>query len=261
MELNMKKSMNKLFKIIYFFLVSVILISCTEDNNTSIKKSIQSVIEKFPQLKTNKESSSNDYKLIRSIKNGEFNFEIQLFSEPDSIREKQQIIVFINSKKECYSIPFFSNKYKDYWQFPFEKVNRNIEKVNSTFSDQLNSVLYKLTKLDHGNKKNIDYEVINDLVYSVLKCEKIEEKDSLLVYKTIYPNLDMPNENQEESLNRLKKNYLLMKKNWGPKKNKTNYICYLDKKNGRIYQFNFNNQKNLEIKAYRQDWGTSYMQL
>ena len=258
---NMKRSMNKIIKIIYFSLLSVILISCSEKDNTSIKKSIQIVIEKFPQLKTTKKSFSDDYKLIRSLKNGEFNFEIQLFSEPDSIREKQQIIVFINSKKECYSIPFFSNKYKDYWQFPFEKVNRNVEKVNSTFSKQLNSVLNKLTKVDHKNKEIIDYAIINDLIYSVLNCKKIEEKDSLLVYKTIYPNLDMPNENREESLIRLKKNYFLMKKDWHPKKNQINYNCYLDKKNGRIYQFNFNNQKKLEIKAYRQDWGTSYIGL
>ena len=243
----------------YFFLITTI--SCSEKNNTDVGESIQNVIEKFPQLKTTEKTFGNDYKLIKSVKNGEFDFEIQLFSEPDSIKGKQEIIVFINSKKECYSIPFFSNKYKDYWQFPFDKEIKNVKKVNSTFSNELNSVLNKLTKDEKSKKELLEYKIINELLFSVLNCRNLEERDSILVYKTIFPNSDIPNENHDESFIRLRKNYELMKKEWHHVKYQTNYNCYLDKKNARIYQLNYNTQTKLKVKSYRQDWGFTPLSL
>ncbi|MDR6762267.1 hypothetical protein J2Y38_002478 [Flavobacterium sp. 2755] len=243
-----------------FILLFLVTISCIQKEEADVKKSIKNIIERFPQLKTNKDKFGNDYKFVKSVKNGKFNFEIQLFSEPDSIKGSQEIIVFVNSKKECYAIPFFSNKYKDYWEFPFDKQIPNVQKINSTFTLELNNALNKLTAKEK-DKENIKYEITNDLLYSILNCQNLEERDSTLVYRTMYPNSDLPNEDYDESHIRLKKNYSLMLKEWHPEENIINYNCYLDRKNYRIYQLNYYNKPKFKVKTYRQDWGFTPLSL
>jgi hypothetical protein len=243
-------------------LILIFAISCLNNNEADVNASVESLIEKFPLLKNTKKTFGNDYKLVKSIKNGKFDFEIRLLSEPDSIKGKQEIIVFINSKKECYSIPFFSNKHKDYWDFPFDKQIQDVPKVNTTFTKELNNALNKLTEKENSKKENIKYEVVNELLFSVLNCRNIEERDSLLVYKTISMNLDIPVEKSDSAFVRLRKNYELMKMDWHPKKYQNNYNCYLDKKNARIYQFKYDQKrKQIKIKTYRQDYGFRYMYL
>lgn len=245
----------KKYSYLFYFFILIITGGCCEENETKVDKSIQNLIKNFPQLKTNKENLGNDYKFVKSVKNGEFDFEIQLYAEPDSIKGKQEIIVFINSRNESYSIPFFSNKYKDYWKFPFDKEIPNIQKVNSTFSIELNKVLDKLT-IEESSKSKLKFKIVDELINSVLNCRNIRENDSLLVYKTIYSNTDIPNESHDESFIRLRNNYELMKKEWYPGKYQTNFNCYLDGENGRIYQINYNDKtKNYDVKSYRQDWG------
>jgi len=238
-----------------YLLLLLITISCSENKEPNVKKSIQNLVEKFPQLKTNKDKYGNDYQLLKSVKNGKFDFEIQLFSESDSIKERQQIIVFINSKKECSSIPFFSNKYKDYWEFPFDEIIPGVQKTNSTFTNELNNALDKLTTKAKLNEINMKYEMTNELLSSILNCRNLEEKDSVLIYKTIYLNPELPDEDHDKSLIRLRKNYELMQKEWHPEEYQSNYNCYFDKKNHRIYQLNPFDQSKFKIKTYRQDWG------
>jgi hypothetical protein len=252
----------KIYSYLIYFLLLIITVSCYENKNADVEDSIKNLIKKFPQLKSSSKTFENDYKLVKSVKNGQFDFEIQLFSEPDSIQGRQKIIVFINSKKECYSIPFFSNKYKDYWGFPFDKQIPNVQKVNSTFTNELNNVLYKLTEYKNPKKEVIDYEITEELLYSVLNCKNLEERDSTLVYKKIHMNLDIPEENSDSAFIRLKNNYELMKKDWHPREYVTNYNCYLDEKNARIYQFKFNkSKKQIKIQTYRQDYGFRYIYL
>ena len=249
-------------KNLIYLLILTFAISCSNNKEADVNASVDDLIEKFPRLKNTKKTFGNDYKLVKSVKNGKFDFEIQLLSEPDSIQGKQKIIVFINSKRECYAIPFFSNKYKDYWDFPFDKQIQDAPKVNSTFTKELNNALNKLTEKENPKKENINYEVINELLSSVLNCRNIEERDSLLVYKTISMNLDIPVEKSDSAFVRLRKNYELMKKDWHPKKYQNNYNCYLDEKNARIYQFNYDqNRKQIKIITYRQDYGFRYMYL
>ena len=247
----------------YFYLVFfIIAISCSEKKDRLVETSIQNVIKKYPQLNSTKQTFGNDYELVKSVKNGKFGFEIQLHSEPDSIQGKQGIIVFINSRNECYSIPFFSNKYKDYWNFPFDKQNQDVPKVNSTFTKELNNALNKLTENGNSKKESINYEIINELLSSILNCKNIEERDSLVVYKRISMNLDIPVEESDSAFARLRKNYELMKKEWHPEKYQNNYNCYLDEKNARIYQIKYDqNSKEIKIITYRQDYGFRYIYL
>lgn len=248
-------------RIIVYISILICTISCSESKEAEVGKSIKNLIKRFPQLNTTKKTFENDYKLVRSVKNGKFDFEIQLLSEPDSIKGKQEIIVFINSKKECSAIPFFSNKYKDYWEFPFDTQISNVPKVNSTFTKELNNVLNKLTSKANPKKENIDYEIINELLFSVLNCRNLEERDSLLISKRISMNLEIPEEKSDSAFIRLRKNYQLMKQDWHPKQYQTNYNCYLDKKNARIYQFKYSENRKLTIKTYRQDYGFRYLSL
>lgn len=249
------KTQNLILILTVFF-----LISCSKNKEANVEKSIENLITNFPQLNNSKKTFGNNYKLVKTIKNGKFGFEIQLFSEPDSIQGKQEIIIFINSNKECYPIPFFSNKYKDYWEFAFDEQIKDVSKVNSTFSKELNIALEKMYAKQNTKNEIIKYEVVNELLYSVLNCRKLEERDSLLVYKTISMNLDIPIEESDSAFVRLRKNYETMKKDWHPEKYKTNYNCYLDKKNARIYQFkNQYNSKQIRINTYRQDYGFRYL--
>jgi hypothetical protein len=250
----------------YFFYLFLIIIisSCAEKNDKNVEKSIQNIIKKFPQLKTTNKIFGNDYKLVKSVKNGEFDFEIQLFSEPDIIEDKQQIIVLINSKKECTSIPFFSNKYKDYWKFPFDKPINNTVKIGSTFKVELNNALSIFPEPKESiNDKNVKYEVVNEMLQSLLVTKNLEEKDSLLIYRTLFFNSNIPNELSDSVLVRLHKNYDKMKSEWHPKDDKmTNYNCYYDIKNGRIYQLNYNKKnKGYNVKCYRQDKGFTPIRL
>lgn len=249
----------KQYRPIFNLILLLLVLSCNSKKEPDIDKSIENLLYKFPQLNTTKKTFSNDFKLVKSVKNEKYNFEIQVFSEPDSLKGKQEIIVFINSNKECYSIPFFSNSYKDYWNFPFDENNKNTQKVNSTFSNELIRALKNLTKNESSKKILLQKEILEELLYSVLNCKNIEEKDSILVKKTQFLHLNVPVENPDSIYARLKKNYDLMKKEWHQEKYWNNYNCYFDIKNGRIYQFEYN--KNVKeaiiksVKSYRQDSG------
>lgn len=236
-----------------YVLLALFLMSCNESKDSKIKHSMEDLMNRFPELKVNQKSGSK-FELIKSVKNFKSDFEIQLYSEPDSIDNKQQIIVLINSEEECSSIPFFGNKYKDYWEFPFDKPIENVNKIYSTFTKELNNALKIFSITD--NPKNCNFEVVEEMLQSLLVCQKIEEKDSLSVVKTLNLNSDIPNEQRESALLRIRKNYEKMKKDWHPKDFFSNYNCYYDERRGRIYQINYDEDcKNYRITTYRQDFG------
>ncbi|WP_264564833.1 hypothetical protein [Flavobacterium sp. N3904] len=107
----------KKYNYFFYFFLFILISSCSKKNDKNIEKSIQNAIERFPQLKTTKKTCGNDYKLVKSVKNGEFDFEIQLFSEPDSIKDKQQIIVLINSKKNVHQFHSLTINTKTFGNF------------------------------------------------------------------------------------------------------------------------------------------------
>ena len=236
----------------YLYLLIVLLMSCNESKDSKIKHSMEDLLNRFPELTVNQKSGSK-FELIKSVKNFKSDFEIQLYSEPDSINNKQQIIVLINSEEECSSIPFFGNKYKDYWEFPFDKPIENVNKIYSTFTKELNNALKIFPITD--NPKNCNFEVVEEMLQSLLVCQKIEEKDSLSVVKTLNFNSDIPDEQRESAFLRIRKNYEKMKKDWHPNVF-SNYNCYYDERRGRIYQINYDEDcKNYRITTYRQDFG------
>ena len=236
-----------------YLLLALFLMSCNESKDSKIKHSMEDLMNRFPELKVNQKSGSK-FELIKSVKDFKSDFEIQLYSEPDSIDNKQQIIVLINSEEECSSIPFFGNKYKDYWEFPFDEPIKNVNKINSTFTKELNNALKIFPVAD--NPKDCNFEVVEEMLKSLLLCQMIEEKDSLSVVKRLISNSDIPDERRESAFSRLRKNYEQMKSDWHPQRFILNYNCYYDERRGRIYQINYDEEcKNYRITAYRQDFG------
>jgi hypothetical protein len=245
------------------YLFILLTVSCNLNTEQKAADSIKKAIEKFPQLKTTKKMFGNDYHLVKSVKNGKYDFEIQLFSEPDKIKGKQEILVIINSKKECCAIPFFSNKYKDYWNFPFDTLIPTVKKTNSDFTRELNEALTKLSIKEYSKKfkqENLYAEIMNELFCSVLNCRNIQERDSLLIYKRIGLNEDIPVEQWWSAFIRFRKNYELMKKEWHREKYDFNYNCFLDEKNNRIYQVNYY-ENSVDVRTYRQDCGYHMMRI
>ena len=64
--------------ILYFF---VILITGCDSKQDRINKSIHNLKEKYPQLNLSTNPEENNYELIRSVKNGDYGFEIYLYSQ------------------------------------------------------------------------------------------------------------------------------------------------------------------------------------
>ncbi|WP_264564834.1 hypothetical protein [Flavobacterium sp. N3904] len=110
--------------------------------------------------------------------------------------------------------------------------------------------------------KNVKYEVVNEMLQSLLITKNLEEKDSVLIYRTLISNSNIPEEVSDSAIVRLRKNYEKMKREWHPKDFISHYNCYFDRRNARIYQLNYNKKtKGFDVKSYRQDWGFTQLNL
>lgn len=240
------------------FLLLLITISCNQSIEERINDSIQNLIEKYPQLTADKKSAkSKEFKFTKSVREGEFNIEIQLYSQPEGYKNRNHILVFINGKKELYALPLFNNKYRDYWEFPFDKPLADVPKINTSFSKEFNSAIDKLISNRDRNKSLKRSILINETLNSALSCKNIREKDSVMIYKILRGSFDIPDENIDSAQVRLRKNYELMKRQWQPDFH-TN--CFFDEINKRVYQVEYHGNK-VKIKTYRMDYGMHYIYL
>lgn len=245
--------------LIAFFFMCVFLISCRQNKslNQNIESEISNLTNKFPQLPKGNSKQSDYYKLVRSVRNGEKNFEIQLRSSPDSLDDPQQIIIFINQYEKCVAIPFFSNTYRDYWNFQFDELLPNIKRTNTDFTKELMFALNKLQLNDSIGKAGL---VVDEMLYSLLHCTLVTESDSVKLFGTsLIPNHNLPPESIDSNFARQRKNYNAMSKEWHPKYFIDNYNSFLDEENHRVYQFNFMHDSwrrekvEMSIKVYRKD--------
>ncbi|WP_431243763.1 hypothetical protein ACQ9BO_04245 [Flavobacterium sp. P21] len=252
----------KNYRLPYVLLCFLILFitSCNQSIETKIDHSIQSLIIKYPQLTADKKPSESEFKFVKSVREGEFNIEVQLYSQPEGYKNRNHILVFINSKKQIYAIPLFNSKYRDYWEFPFDKLLPNVPKTNTTFTNQLNLGIDELINNSDRRKSNKRFTLINVMLTSVLNCKRIEEKDSSSVLHTLRGSYDIPDENIDSAKIRLRKNYELMKREWHPEEFAYNYNCYFDETNARVYQIE-NLGNKFKIKTYRMDYGFHYIYL
>lgn len=242
------------------WLFALFLVSCNQSTESKINNSIQNLVQKYPQLTASKKLPESEFKFVKSVREGEFNIEIQLFSQAEGYKNRNHILVFINGKNEIYSVPLFNSKYRDYWEFPFDKLLPKVPKTKTTFSNELNIGIDKLINNNDRRKSSKRSVLINEILTSVLNCKRIEEKDSLMIFKTLRGSYDIPDENLDSAKVRLKKNYELMKREWHPGEYYINYNCYFDEKNSRIYQIEYLGNK-IKVKTYRMDYGFHYIYL
>jgi hypothetical protein len=241
---------------IIFFSINA-FINCRQKNDQSgLENILLETISRFKQLPKGKDKQSSFYKLVRSVTIGDSNIELQLRSSPDTSNDPQQIIIVINQAKIIYAIPFFSNTYHDYWSFEFDSVLNSVESTNTTFEKELKNCF---TQLDLYDTLGTAGKVINEMVFSLLHCQQVTDTDSLNLHSLVWTNNYMlTNEDFDSCYKRLHQNWEEMKKAFHPKDYIINYNAYWDKRNNRVYQFDYKNysrKRRLEfnIRNYRLD--------
>ncbi len=247
--------MRNYFIITFVFIGS--LFACQQPADLqNIEKAISDLIQKYPQLTIGKTTQASYYKLVRSVKNENKKFQIQLFSAPDSIEDPQQIIIITNSQGQYYAIPFFSNTYRDFWNFQFDNPIPYLRLTNTTFEKELITALDTLNLNDTIGTGSV---VIDEILFSLLHCRTVKESDSSSL-NAIYlvDNYAIPNESFDSCFIRIEKNYKAISNEIHSKEYFYNYYAYEDEKNHRIYQFKNQEKRrrkklNLSIKVYRQD--------
>jgi hypothetical protein len=229
--------------------------SCIQTSiESKVEKALSDLTNKFPQLPKGKDKQTDFYVHIRTVERNKF--QIQLWSTPTNIRDKQEIVIFINPDGAYYAIPFFSNTYRDYWNFKFDQPIPNIKRVNTTFDKELHKAYDSLNFNDTLWTKT-NGTVINELLFSVLRCKYIDENDGIIFKDLLMTaNNDLPEENCDSCAMRFKQNYIeiLSKIKLNRIGNSNN--AYLDEDNKRIYLFHeIWKQKKVQfsIKVYRQD--------
>jgi len=244
----------KLKSVTIIFLAMAILGCRRVDKDATI---IGNLINRFPQLKGTSSDRLFGYNLIRSVSIGESNISIKLYSQVESVDDKQKIILVTNSHLLSYAIPLFSNTYRDYWQFQFDKVNQNTLPTNTTFEKQLNLCLDTLQLNDTIGTAG---KVVDEIFYSLLHCQDINLCDSSdFLSITMNSNYNIPEENDDSCFNRLKLNWQSISKELFP--NETviiNKRSSWDKINSRVYQLDFKNFKRrkknyFKLNTFRQD--------
>ena len=251
--------LRKVFLLIICFLTILGFGRQSEDTTA-----IDNLTGRFSQLKTISHNQSLDYSLTRSVSFGKPSVTIELYSQHDSVDDKQEIILVTNSQLHSYAIPLFSNTYHDYWIFQFDNLSQNAKPINTTFEKELNICLDTLLLNDTIGTAG---KVVNEILYSLLHCQDINLSDSSN-FEVILMNSknSIPEEDSDSCYNRLKRNWESISQELYPNKNNSYKHFYWDKDNARIYQFDFKNfkrkQKNYFIlNTFRQDCNWHLMTL
>ncbi|WP_304196618.1 hypothetical protein [Flavobacterium alvei] len=221
-------------------------------NEPNPRQAIRDLVVKFPQLVFGKSSKDSVFKLIRTVIDGETKVQIQLYSQGKRIKNKHQIIVFINANKKCIAIPLFNNSQRDYWQFENEKTTLNVVKVNTTFEKEYNDAISILKKENTVKNVFLETNITIELFQSVLHIQPIQSFDgSLEMCKLKQAVSDIPVEDEESVKERFERNYEDIEKNL------VMVSFFYDINSNRIYGISYDEKKHKFIfKNYRQDFGS-----
>lgn len=251
----------RIFYLVFIYLI--VISSCqvsSKEPNTEI--AISSLTMKFPQLPRGKSKQTDFYNHIRTITFGENKNQLEFWSTPDSIKDCQGIIVLSNENNQQYAIPLLSNKYRDYWNFEFDKSISGVDKINTTFEAEVINALNTLNFNDTLGSCNL---VLNELLKSLMQTESVYELSSevrLSINDTHDNNLQ--EEKRDSCLNRSKLNFEAIEKGMKPFNNYHIYNAFWDRKANRIYQVlhktqTFSTNCDISIKVYRQDCNSHLM--
>ncbi len=241
-----------LFSLLLFLIV---FSGCRQQaGNFDVEKTIADVTSKFPQLPKGTSRQTEYYKLIRTVITGEKNVQLQLWSTPPDIKDTQQIITITNSQGQHYAIPFFSNTYRDYWNFQSDSLLPDISKTNTTFENEFVTALNVLNLHDTLRTGEM---VFYETLISLLNCRQVSANDSLAFLGMSWANnYDLPPEDSDSCRARSIRNFEAIKKEIYPN-SPFYYTAFLDAQNNGIYQIKIKRRQSknfdLAMKIYRQD--------
>lgn len=227
-------------------------INSQKTNEPNPRQAVRDLVVKFPQLILGKSSKESVFKLIRTVIDGETKVQIQLYSQGERIKNKHQIIVFINTNNKCIAIPLFNNRQRDYWQFENEKTMLDVVKVNTTFEKEYNTAISILKKENTVKNVFLEINITLELMQSVLHIQPIKSMDgSLEMCKLKQAVSDIPVEKEDSVTERFERNYEDIKKNL------VMVSFFYDTNSSRIYGISYDEKKHKFIfKNYRQDFGS-----
>lgn len=263
----MKKIAFRGFLLVFFiFTFSSCVQHYTSKDNYEINKMISNLQTKFPQLPLPKSPSkpTDFYKFSRSIKNGLYNFEVQLYTSPDDDKyDRQEIIIIINKLGKKYAIPLFSNAYafRDYWNFEYDKPFTKIDKNIPTFESEL---MKALDSLKLNDSIATGHRVIVDIFNSLLECKTLNESDISKIKVSEEPH-DPKFENCEDGCDaKYKKNHNTILERYHkvfPQEKFYYNPTLRDFKRKRIYQFTYCPDKmdSLNFNVYRFECDCQYI--
>ncbi len=242
---------------LFSLLLIALNFSCNQSKQEpDIEKAITDLTKKFPQLPKGKAKQEDFYKLIRAVTIGDKNIRLQLHSSPDTLDDVQKIILIINGRNDIYAVPLFSNLYRDYWCFQFDTIIPSVKPTKTTFQNEL---INSLEKLELNDRLGTAGVVINELLISLLQCERINIGDSAFInIPSLVNHSNIKEETSDSCSIRLQKNWQAVAKDFHPEDYIPNYSAYWDNRNNRIYKFNFakfypRRKTNFSINTYRQD--------
>jgi len=131
-------------KCLFLVVLVLFIYSCKTDNYPNPRQAVRDLVVKFPQLIEGKSVKDADFKLVRTVIDGEDNFKFQLYSQKEQLDNYHQIVVFINKRNKSFALPLFNNRHRDYWSFANDKLIPNVKKINSTFEKEFNYYLIEI---------------------------------------------------------------------------------------------------------------------
>lgn len=241
--------MNK-FSIILFFVIFSGCSTCDLNPTKSIDR-LQTDYKKNGYYKNIK---SNNFKHIRQVINDESGLEISYMADETTLPCDVQKVLVVKKDKKAYTIPFFSNSFREYWNFENESLNTKSPKTGLTIGDELENCISHLELNTTAN----DWILLEEIFKHVLNCRVVRNRDTIdlpMCAKSTNVRI-LGEDNLQENNEKNKKHLESIKASMQDGASS----FYYDEDNCRLYELRFlnynwhNNPCLFEIKTYRYEY-------
>jgi hypothetical protein len=155
-------------------LISILFASCQSSLERHQDRALLSIQKRFPELPIEKGKFKEHYELVRSVEISHPAIKMALY-EPQTLEDKQYVILLSNAEGQCYAVPYPSLRYKSYWNYVFDTSQKPAPLQGGNFESEINKALATL-------KLNTQYDgntVLSEMFRSLLGCHYISRIDSL----------------------------------------------------------------------------------
>lgn len=233
----------------------ILFFGCNEKpNNVDIEKGLVETLSKYGPITISGFRQSDYFKQVRSVLINNKMIELQFLSSPENKGvEPADLIVLYNNERDYYIIPYFSNKYRDFWKFKNDTLSSFVLPKHLTFENEIQMAFEKLRFND-----SIKTIVLNEIFTSLLHCEKITVRDSSEILTGNYTyNNELKEETYDNCRLRYRENFIDLFKKGSDIQGKRKEF-YFDRIEKRIYSYCLNSsnkriEANFKLNTYRQD--------